>query len=125
MRVFKLEEINRWAHKELISDEKIIKAVNEIQKGLHDGKLGGRLYKKRIAAQGKGKRGGYRMIIAYQSRKNDKFFILHGYAKNDKANITQKEKKAFKELAEDCFAFTDDELTILIEQGELFEVHYD
>ncbi len=123
MRVFKTKEINQWAYKQLISDEKLAKAITELSQGLNDGDLGSGLYKKRIATQGKGKRGGYRTIIAYKD--GDKSFFLHGYAKNEKANISRQEKKGFKELASVYFEYTDSELDKLVEWGTLIEVHYD
>ena len=49
MRVFKTKWFVRFARKESLSDRKLAEAVREIEKGLHDGDLGGGHIKKRVA----------------------------------------------------------------------------
>ncbi|STX52141.1 Uncharacterized protein conserved in bacteria [Legionella busanensis] len=65
-----------------------------MNKGLFDANLGGNVYKKRIPLDNKGKRGGARTIVAF--RFNNKAFFIYSFAKNKKANITDKELKALK-----------------------------
>ena len=73
------------------------KAAAEISMGLHDGQLGGILYKKRIGIKGKGKRSGLRTIVAFKEGGNA--FFMYGYAKNVRANIDEKERQILLKLA--------------------------
>jgi hypothetical protein len=84
VRVFKTKWFGRFARRERLSDQKLAEAVQEIEKGLHDGDLGSHLVKKRIARVGGGKRGGYRTIIAYC--KGSRAVFLYGFATSDKEN---------------------------------------
>lgn len=66
MRIFKAKRFNQWAASEQIPDDHLIKLVHEIEAGLVDVNLGSGLYKKRVAAKGRGKRGGYRTLLAFR-----------------------------------------------------------
>lgn len=87
---------NRLLKKAHIDDTCINKAINEV---LQDNviQLGHNLYKKRIAARHKGKRGGYRSILYY--RKDDLIVFMFLFAKKDRANIKPKEMKELIEIA--------------------------
>ena len=73
MRIFKTRLFHRWAADEKLSDETLKQAVDEISNGLVDANLGGSVYKKRVAIQGRGKSGGVRTLIAF--RVEDKAFL--------------------------------------------------
>lgn len=92
MRIFKTRLFNRWATDIKMTDDALSNAVNEMERGLIDANLGGHVYKKRVAIQGKGKSGGVRTIIAY--RIEDKAFFVYGFAKSARANISADELKA-------------------------------
>ncbi|HXY98080.1 MAG TPA: type II toxin-antitoxin system RelE/ParE family toxin [Steroidobacteraceae bacterium] len=62
-RVFKTRTLKRWSRKADIDDEVLCIAVEEMARGLIDADLGGRTFKKRIPAVGRGKRGGARTIV--------------------------------------------------------------
>lgn len=47
MRVFKTRIFARWADKEGVSDEALLAAMDEINRGLIDANLGGHVFKKR------------------------------------------------------------------------------
>jgi hypothetical protein len=79
-----------------IDDTCINKAIYEVFKSDFI-QLGHNLYKKRIAARHKGKRGGYRSILYY--RKGDLIVFMYLFAKKDRANITVKEMKELIEIA--------------------------
>jgi len=111
VRVFKDLEFHDWARDEAVSDAVLCTAAAEIENGLVDARLGGFLIKKRVAAPGRGKRGGYRTIAAH--RQGNRLFFLHGFAKNEKDNITKKEKKALQMLGEQYMNFVD---TVLARQ---------
>jgi len=79
-----------------------------------------RIYKKRVAIQGKGKSGGVRTIIAY--RIEDKAFFVYGFAKSARANISADELKAFKKMANELLSYRGASLDEAINEGKLFEV---
>lgn len=78
-----------------------------IEKLSHDPMAGdeisgtGGMRKLRIAAEGrgKGKRGGYR-VITFFSGKSIPVFLITMYAKNEKENLTDKEKHILKSLSD-------------------------
>src|SRR5690606_9190899 len=79
---------------EKLPDTALCRAVEEMESGLIDAELGGLLYKKRVARRGGGKSGGYRTLLS--ARIGRRYVFLHGFPKNDKANITQDEVKALQ-----------------------------
>lgn len=120
MRVFKVKAFWRWARKEKIADAALFKAVVEMQKGLIDADLGGGVSKKRIPASSRGKRGGARTIVAFQSSKH--CFFIYGFMKNEKSSLDQPETVALKKYATYLLALTDEQIAILLAEKELFEV---
>lgn len=64
---------------------------------------GGGLRKLRVAAKGKGKRGGARVIYYWQRQEPEDSLItfLSIYAKNRKENLSPRELKFLRELTED------------------------
>ena len=84
MMILKLKSLHRWARSEGISDASLKKAVSEIARGLVDADLGSGLFKKRVARQGEGKRGGFRTMLAF--RRDDRSIFILGYPKNEKDN---------------------------------------
>ncbi len=120
MRIFKTDYFHRLAEYEGLMDQQIVEIVEEMEKGLHNGDLGGNIFKKRMGIGSRGKRGGLRSIVAY--KKGDKAIFLYGYAKNVQDNISSKEKEAFKKLSKSYFGLDDLSLRRLLKNGELIEV---
>jgi len=123
MRVFKTKGFQKWAAREGLTDEALRAAVEEMEAGLIDADLGGHVAKKRVALPGRGKRGGSRTLVVYQQA--DKAFFVYGYAKNERANISEKQLKALKLLATQLLGYTNPALVKAIKAGELIEVHDD
>lgn len=123
IRTFKDFEFAKWARKGRVTDAMLCEAVREIEAGLIDAKIGGFLIKKRVAAPGRGKRGGYRTIVAH--RRGERLFFLYGFAKNEKDNITQKERAALRALGDHYMGLSDQELTWLVAEYGLEEVTCD
>lgn len=123
IRVFKAYDFHHWAKSEGLTDAKLWEAALEIEKGLINARLGGFLVKKRIAAQGRGKRGGYRVIVAH--RQGDRLVFLYGFDKNDKDNISQREKTALHRLGDYYMTFSDAALSSTVRDGGIIEVRYD
>lgn len=120
MRIFQYRNFKQWARKEKISAEKLRTCVDELEQGLFEAHLGNGLYKKRLAKTGQGKRGSYRIILAFQQSKRT--FFLYAFAKNKRANISYDEKETYKQIATHYLNATDNIIDKLLETGELIEV---
>jgi hypothetical protein len=122
-RIFKTRHFTRWMRKTDLSDELLYAAVCEMERGLIDADLGGCVVKKRIALAGRGKRGSSRILIA--TNKNDRWFFVYGFEKNERENIDSSELKALQALANDLLNFSATELKSEIKNNTLQEICYD
>lgn len=120
MRIFKVKAFARWAKKERITDKALKQAVAEIQNGLIDANLGSGVYKKRIAVSGRGKSGGARTIVAFKTDSHT--FFLFGFLKSEMENVDKKELKALKTYANALLQLRDEQIELLIKNGDLSEV---
>lgn len=120
-RVFKTRHFSRMFKS--IDDQIWCEAVQEMSHGLIDAQLGGSIVKKRVAINGKGKRGGARTIVA--TKKEDRWFFVYGFNKNEQANISTKELAALIELADLLLNRTDSELDEAVAQNDLVEICHD
>lgn len=120
MRVFKTRKVAKWARKHSIDDGLLVTAINEMGVGLIDADYGSHLYKKRIATRGRGKSGSVRTILAL--RVNERAYFLYGFEKNERTNITDKEKSAYKTLATAVLAFNKNDIEERLRAGSLIEV---
>ena len=96
MLVCMTRDFARLFKKADIGEKKLNEAIREICAG-NVIALGHKVFKKRIGSRFGGKRGGYRSIVYYQIEQGVVFMYL--YAKNEREDITEREKKAFLELA--------------------------
>lgn len=103
-----------------VTDAGLRRAVAEMVQGLVDADLGGYLMKKRVALPGQGKRGGARTIVA--TRREERWFFLFGFEKNERANVEHDEFKALQELATDLLDLDDSQLAVALASGEIMEV---
>ena len=70
-RILKTRTFARWSKREDLTDSELAGAVSEMQRGLIDARLGGGVFKKRVAKRGQGKSGGYRaMEIQHGKQEN-------------------------------------------------------
>ena len=125
MRVFKNKWFARWSRAEGVSDAILLQAVAEILAGQVEADLGGYLFKKRVARKGSGRRGGYRTIIGYQRPNVERIVFLYAFAKNVKANISDKEKEALSLVAEAFISATDEQVASLLKEGSIVEVQHE
>jgi len=88
--------------------------------GQIDANLGHEVIKQRVSRPGQGKSRGYRTIILF--RRGAKAFFVYGFAKSQRANISDKEKEQFKAAAEHVLALTDKQLGELLMRGDFVEV---
>lgn len=79
--VFKKNKtFNKWAQDEGLDDSTLLKIVDEMEQGLYEANLGGSVYKKRVPIDGRGKRGGIRVIVAFKLSKITLF--IYGFSKS-------------------------------------------
>jgi hypothetical protein len=120
MTVYVTKEFARFAGKAGLLDAKLLQAAGDVAKGKYDADLGGAVFKQRVAREGGGKSGGFRTIILFKVGGHS--FFAHGFAKNNKANVSAKELKALKHLANVLIGFSDEQLQAAKAAGELSEV---
>jgi len=120
MTVYVTKEFARFARKAGLLDAKLLQAAGDVAKGKYDADLGGAVFKQRVAREGGGKSGGFRTIILFKVGGHS--FFAHGFAKNNKANVSAKELKALKHLASVLIGFSDEQLQAAKAAGELSEV---
>lgn len=119
--VFKRKDFARWQVSERLPDAALCTAVQEMENGLIDADLGGFLYKKRFARPGSGKSGGYRTLLS--ARMGRRYVFLHGFPKNDQANIKQDEKKALQFAGKLFLELCAEALSKALRSGVLMEVN--
>jgi hypothetical protein len=86
--------------------------------------LSGNLVKKRIAVGGRGKSGGLRTIIVYQSP-GENAFCVYLFAKTETENISQKQLNQLKLLAKHLLAMNEKQIESAIKANALEELTYE
>ena len=123
MRVFKIRWFARFARSERIDDKGLSEAIARASRGLVDADLGGGLIKQRVARQGRGRSGGYRMIIAFRLKKRAVF--LYGFAKNERDNIEPDELEDLRLVARAWLEATTERIEAALKDGALQEVKHE
>ncbi len=119
-RVFKTRYFSRWFRKIGLSDVALCHVVKEMEQGLIDANLGRGVVKKRLALPGRGKRGGARTLVA--TNKDDRWFFLFGFEKNERANITTEELEGLREITRQLLGMTSEQLDEAVRDGYLQEI---
>jgi hypothetical protein len=119
-QVYKSRIFSKSASKEGLGDAALMTAVNEMERGLIDVELGGHVVKKRVALGGRGKRGGVRVLIAYKAEHN--VFFVYGFAKNDRANISDDELRVLKSLARNLLGASEKAIANAMKTGAFFDL---
>ncbi|AGF74126.1 toxin-antitoxin system, toxin component, RelE family [Bartonella australis AUST/NH1] len=120
MRIFKLKSFAKFADKERLCDDKLRAVVEEVEAGIIHADLGGNVIKQRIARDGQGKRGSYRVVLLYKVGKLA--FFVHGFAKSKEDNISKAQEDKFKELAKIFLDLTKTELDKLLVTKKFTEI---
>lgn len=110
----------RFARRERITDTQLCEAANRAGRGLVDADLGGGLIKQRIARPGQGRRGGYRILMAFRSKHRTVF--VNGFAKSERDNIGPDELEFWQRVAMGFIRMDDAKIKLLVDQLELKEV---
>jgi hypothetical protein len=120
MKKLMTKHFSKWASKQKIPKNELFITLAEVQAGNFEVNLGGNIYKKRIHFEGQGKSGGGRSIICY--KKDDRAIFIHGFAKNEKSNLSPMELNALKELAKILLKLSSEEIATAIGNGDFIEV---
>jgi hypothetical protein len=88
--------------------------------GLVDAELGGHLFKKRVAAPGRGKRGSARVLVG--TNLEDRWFFLFGFEKKERDSISDRELVALQKLASELLELDASTLKRQLEAGNLTEI---
>lgn len=123
MQIFKTKWLARFTRHERIADASLREAIERAERGLIAADLGGSLIKQRVARKGQGKSGGYRMIVAYQTK--DRAVFLYGFAKSERENIDPSELATLREIATTWLNATAERIALGIAEDELQEVPND
>ena len=120
MRAFKTKSFARWARKFGVADQSLLEAVGEMEAGLVEARLGGSLFKKRLARPGSGKSKSFRVIAAGAPRQ--RWVFLYGFGKNERHNIDVDELRALKQIAAVVLAMAPTQIEQALTAGELMEL---
>jgi hypothetical protein len=120
MRIFKTRWFTRFARRERIADKTLREAIERAERGMIDADLGGGLFKQRVAREGKGRSGGYRVIFAYLA--GSRAFFLAGFAKSDQENIDDEELVTLKKLGKRLLTAEASTIDGMLEDDSLEEV---
>lgn len=119
MPIYKLKSFARFARDEDIFDASLIDAVERAERGSVDADLAGGLIKQRVARKGQGRRGGYRVIIAF--RAGGFALFLFGFAKSAEDNVDDRQLKLLRTFAASWLSASAMTIKKAVEQGELVE----
>ena len=112
-RVFRSAWFSKTAEKAGISDAELGKAIVQVMAGQADD-LGGGVYKKRLA--------GNRNRSIVLARSGEWWVYEHLFAKQDRANISTAELKAFRELAKTYSRLSSDDVGVLVAARDWIEI---
>ena len=119
-RVFKTRTFDRWAKRAGLKDPALCEAVAEMVAGQIDARLGGSIFKKRVALPGRGKSGSTRTLLA--TNMGTRWYFVFGFEKNERDNITDVELAALKRLATDLLKLTDAQIPAALDAETLKEI---
>lgn len=116
MRVFKTKWFSKAAKSHAIQDSELCQVIEAAMQGKADDPGGG-VYRKRL------NRNRDRAIIL--AKGGEYWFYTFLYAKQDRANIDNRELAGFRELAKHYAALADKKITVLIKSEELVDICHD
>lgn len=85
-----------------------------------DADLGGGVIKQRVARPGRGRSGGFRVLIAYRARTRSVF--LFGFAKSARGNVDDDELSTAREIAKAWLEADAKAIANAVEEGIIQEV---
>lgn len=125
MRVFLVPQVARLIRKERFPEAALCRPAREVLAGTigsGEADLGGGLFKKRVARPGGGKRGGYRVIVAYRQPRTERVLFTYAFAKNAASTLTPQGHAALVTVAAAFLAVDDGRVAALLASGDVSEV---
>ncbi len=123
MQIFKTKWFAGFVRRERMSDRSLREAVRRAERGLVDADLGGGVIKQRVARPGKGRSGGYRVLMAYRPKLRAVF--LYGFAKSERDNVKDDELATARDIARAWLAASTIQLAQAVADGLIEEVSYE
>ena len=123
MQVFKTKVFRRFQRKEGIKEAALCAAIERAESGLIDADLGRGLIKQRVAREGRGRRGGFRTVIAY--RVGTRAVFVFGFAKSGRDNIASDDERDLADYGAMLIGLNAKGIEAMIEDGELWKVECD
>jgi len=120
MLKLKTKWFNKWAKKNSISDNILLKTLESLIDNLKVVNLGGALYKIRTPRIGQGKSGGYRTLVIYKEM--DKAIFVFGFSKAEQDNLDEEELRKFKKLAKNLLQISAKEYSRQVKLGNFFNL---
>ena len=120
MSVYQTKDFARFARKDRLSARALLEAAADVAQGNFDADLGGGVFKQRVARQGGGKSGGFRTILFFKAGRHT--FFAYGFAKSERANVSEKELKALKKLASELLSYSAAQVAAAEKADELIEL---
>ena len=120
MSVYQTKEFARFARKDKLSAKALVEAAADVARGNFDADLGAGVFKQRVARQGGGKSGGFRTFLFFKAGRHT--FFAYGFAKSERANVSEKELKALKKLANELLSYSAAQIAAAKKAGELIEL---
>jgi hypothetical protein len=121
MRLFATKWFTRFARNERITDGALCEAIERAERGLVDADLGGGLIKQRVARPGRGRSGGFRVLVAY--REGVRAVFLYGFAKSERDNMRPDQLADWQMRAKEILSAGEDVINKSIADSHLREVH--
>ncbi len=120
MRIFRIASFRKFSESEGVTEDVLRATIRELEAGLIHADLGGGLFKQRVRRPGRGKSGGFRVLVGF--RKGDRAFFLYGYAKNERTNVTRAELLAYRQFARLLLSLSESDIEAGLRIGEFDEV---
>ena len=120
MKKLKTKWFSKWAKKQKISDDRLLRAIEDMENNLSSVNLGGGLFKVRVASENGGKSSAYRTIVVY--REEDRAVMIYGFMKKEQENLSPDELKSFKTLSKDILRLNDKSLIRAIEKNVFVKI---
>jgi hypothetical protein len=125
VRVFLVPQVAKLMRKERLPAAALCRTAREVSAGTlgtGEADLGGGLFKKRAARPGGGKRGGYRVIVAYHQPRTERILFTYAFAKNAASTLTPQGQEALAKVAGVFVTADDGQVTTLLASGDVSEV---
>lgn len=120
MRIFATKSFGRFSRRERIDDFRLCEAIGRAERGLIDADLGAGLIKQRVAREGRGRSGSFRVLIVYRPRVRAVF--LYGFAKSERGNVDADEFARSRRAAGEMLSWNDSQIGQLLAAGEWTEI---